>query len=105
MISTKTITEMVVKIAQGIEPQQIYLFGSYAAGNANEDSDIDLLIVKDSDLPSYQRSIEVQRLLIGSKLPFDIKVYTQEEFKTEQLNQFSFVYKAVKEAKLMYESK
>ncbi len=78
------LSSIVNKIATNINPDKIYLFSSYSIGQANEDSDIDLLVIKDTDEPKYKRSIEIQRLLIGTKLPVDVIVYTLV-FKTHFL--------------------
>ena len=45
----KLIQEVVERIKTEYQPEKIILFGSYAYGTPNEDSDIDLLIVKDTD--------------------------------------------------------
>ena len=78
LIDNKTISNIVKRIATNTHPDKIFLFGSYATGQANEDSDIDLLVVKDTLEPRHKRSIEIQRLLKGSKLPVDILVYTND---------------------------
>lgn len=93
------------QIATKVNPDRIYLFGSYATGKANEDSDLDLLVIKDTPEPKYKRSIEIQRLLIGSKLPVDIVVYTNDEFENEKMKKYSFVNSAIQEGQLMYESR
>ncbi|MFA6401873.1 MAG: nucleotidyltransferase domain-containing protein [Salinivirgaceae bacterium] len=105
MISEKTILNIVYRIAINVNPDKIFLFGSYASGQANEDSDVDLLIIKETSEPKFKRSIEIQRLLIGSKLPVDIVVYTKDEFEKEKGKRFSFVSSAIQGAKLMYERK
>lgn len=105
MIDKSTISKLVNKIASNANPDKIYLFGSYATGIANEDSDIDLLVIKETLEPKYKRSIEMQRLLIGTKIPVDIVVYTNDEFENEKLNSYSFINFAIKGAQLMYERK
>ena len=105
MIEKSTISNLVDRIASNANPDKIYLIGSYAIGMANEDSDIDLLVVKESAEPRYRRSIEIQRLLIGTKLPVDIVVYTNDEFENEKLNRNSFINSAIQGAQLMYERK
>lgn len=45
MISEKEIAELTDEIVSVVDPEKVLLFGSYAAGNANEDSDLDLLVV------------------------------------------------------------
>ena len=65
LIDNAAITEIAQLLASNLLPDKIFLFGSYATGQANDDSDIDLLIVKDTVEPRHTRSIEFQRLLKG----------------------------------------
>ncbi|MGA2297821.1 MAG: nucleotidyltransferase domain-containing protein [FCB group bacterium] len=103
MIDSNKITEIVNKIQSNFELESIILFGSYANGTANKDSDLDLLIIKETDLPSHHRSFEIYKLLIGSMIPMDILVYTKKEFEEEKNQKFSFLYSALKNSKVLYE--
>jgi predicted nucleotidyltransferase len=47
MLETNKIDDIVNRIAVKFNPDKIILFGSYAAGNPNSDSDVDLLVIKD----------------------------------------------------------
>ena len=112
MIDKSTILNFVYRIASNANPDKIYLscltgrqVGSYATGQANENSDIDLLVIKDTSEPRYKRSIEIQKLFIGSKISADIVVYTNNEFEQEKTNQFSFINSVIQGAQLMYERK
>lgn len=59
--------------------QEAYLFGSYAQGKATAWSDLDLLIVMDTDHPFLERSSRFSDLFeLG--VPIDILVYTPGEF-------------------------
>lgn len=46
ILTIKEITEKVAPIAKKYHLKEVYLFGSYARGEAREDSDIDLLYTK-----------------------------------------------------------
>lgn len=105
MIESGKINEIVDRIACNFKPDKIILFGSYASGTPNNDSDIDLLIIKDTDLPRHKRSFDIQKLLRGSMIPMDILVYTQKEFEQEQLSKYSFLSSAIKTSKILYERK
>jgi predicted nucleotidyltransferase len=106
MIETTKIDDIITRIATKFNPDKIILFGSYAAGNPNNnDSDIDLLIIKDSDLPKHKRSFEIQKSLIGSMIPMDILVYTNKEFEKEKNEKYSFINSAIKTSKIVYERK
>lgn len=103
MISESKIREIVNIITSSFNPDKVILFGSYAIGQANEDSDLDLLVVKDTDLPMHKRNIEIRRALIGTKAPMDLLVYTKSEFETEKKQKHSFLYKIIDTAQILYE--
>jgi uncharacterized protein len=103
MIETSKINEIVGRIAQKFNPDKIILFGSYASENSNADSDLDLIVIKDTDQPKHLRGIEIRRLLIGSMVPMDILVYTQKEFDEEKSERYSFINYAIKNSKILYE--
>ncbi len=71
--------EIVNRIVQSFNPQKIILFGSYAYGKPHEGSDLDILVIMDSTLPRYKRSIPIYRALADLLIPMDILVYTPEE--------------------------
>jgi predicted nucleotidyltransferase len=80
---TRYIPVLVERIKQ-VNPYKIILFGSYAAGTPNTDSDIDLLIVtSDTFIPeNYDEKMElalkISHLIsdIRSKQPVDLIVHT-----------------------------
>ena len=103
IIENSTIQELANKIAQLFDPEMIFLFGSHAAGTTGEDSDVDLLIVRASDLAPHRRAFYICRSLLGSGMPIDILVYTPEEFEAEKDARFSFLHSALKNSRLLYE--
>lgn len=62
------------------QPERILIFGSMVTGDIHSWSDIDLVIVKQTDLPFFQRLREIRKL-IRPKVGTDILVYTPEEFE------------------------
>jgi len=105
MITQNKINEVVNKIALNYQPEKIILFGSYAFGTPNEDSDLDLIIIKNTDTPEQKRGWEVRKFLIGSLVPMDILIYTPKEFEDELKSKYSFVSSVISETKLLYERK
>jgi predicted nucleotidyltransferase len=103
MIGKEKISEIVNKIASGYNPDKIILFGSYATGNPNEDSDLDLFVIKDTDLPRPQRTVQVRKMLYGSMIPIDLIVFTPKEIDESKENKFSFVYEVLITGKTLYE--
>jgi len=103
MIDSNKINEVVTKIATKFNPDKIILFGSYANGTPNEDSDLDLLIVQDSDLPMQKRGLDIRLSLIGTMIPIDLLIYTKSEFDQEKNKSFSFLNSAIRNSKILYE--
>ena len=72
--------EMTRRLAAEFAPCQIYLFGSYAWGQPNEDSDVDLfVIVSDSAESCLERGLRARTCLQDLRIAKDILVKTQAE--------------------------
>ena len=83
MITEEQIQDVVRRIVEGYQPDQIILFGSYAYGVPTEDSDLDLLIIKrDAEEKRVARAITVRTLLWGTNAPaMDILIRTPAEME------------------------
>jgi predicted nucleotidyltransferase len=75
-VTDELLREAVRRIVLAGNPQKIVLFGSRARGDHRADSDLDLLIIENSDLPRYKRSPRYYRSLRGLFLAKDIVVWT-----------------------------
>ena len=108
MITTEQIDLIKDVIVKTMQPEKIYLFGSYANGTANEDSDLDILIeVQKTELSSVHRSTEVSLNFNKYKelhFPKDIFVYTTPEVEKFSNNKYSFLSSILKNSQLIYES-
>jgi len=103
MIDKKTIEAVKNCLVKTYNPIAIYLFGSYAWGTPNEDSDLDLLIVIDkSDEKSYARTRAGHKALYELCISKDLIVYTKEEFEKISSNKTTLGYKIKKEGELIY---
>lgn len=105
MIELRQIDEIVHRIATNYSPDKIFLFGSYATGNYSENSDLDFILVKDTNTPKHKRGLEVRRLFYGLTIPMDFKIYTSTEFNKELSNKYSFLNSAIRDSRLLYERK
>lgn len=108
MVTQQQLDEIVRILVSECQPEQIILFGSYARGTAHEESDLDLAIVKKSDLPRFKRSAEFRRALrAGGRrwlFPMDIVVYTPEEVAAYRNDPYSLVREILVTGKTLYES-
>ncbi len=109
MVTQAQIDEIVRILVSECQPEKIILFGSYAQGTAREDSDLDLAIVKETDLPGFKRPVEFQKALRaeGRRWFFgmDILVFTPEEIETYKDSRASIIHEIVQTGKTLYESR
>ena len=99
----RTVQELVRRLAEAVQPERIILFGSHARGDAGPDSDVDLLVIAPSELPPWQRTPPLYRLLAGAGLPKDLLWYTPEEVAEWQGVRTHFLTRVLREGQVVYE--
>jgi predicted nucleotidyltransferase len=102
-INKELLDEIVQKILVVTQPEKIILFGSYARGDATEESDLDLLIIQESNLPRHKRSTPIRLVLMDIFMSKDIVVYTPEEVEEWKSASMSFIATVLREGKILYE--
>jgi len=88
--------QYVKKVKQNhITVLDVWLFGSYAKGNYNIDSDIDLALVLPENSISFDTNVRLMALRKGDETMIETHTYSQHDFLTctpiiEQIKQFGF---------------
>lgn len=106
-ISEGRFQEELARILAGLrryQPQKVILFGSFARGDYHATSDIDLLIIKQTERPFADRIGDVLALCDYS-IPLEPLVYTLSEFEQMCKENNLFIVKVLQEGKVIYESK
>jgi predicted nucleotidyltransferase len=93
------------------DPYKIILFGSYAKGNPDENSDVDLMIILDNNHVSktYQERLDkkvyIRNLVleINRKMSLDILVYSKEELDLIKKHGNYFIDEIERTGKVIYE--
>jgi predicted nucleotidyltransferase len=98
----KTIGRMVRLIIQKFDPDRIILFGSHARGEADSDSDVDLLVVIPVSGSKQDKALEIAVALHGFHIPKDIIVTTPDEFAWRKELPGTIERPAVLEGKVLY---
>lgn len=103
-ITEELIDYIVGNIVSKIQPEKIILFGSYAKGKFNKNSDLDLLIIKGGNESSRMLRRKVDALLRGRKFPVDLFVRKPEEVEWNIKAKNPFYLKHIfKDGKIVYE--
>lgn len=91
-------------IAKQYKPEKIILFGSVARGDYNDNSDIDLLIIKNSNRQKAYRIKDIFKSL--RKIPrvyaLDPIVYTHEEIEKRLFLGDYFIKRIMAQGKTLY---
>lgn len=103
MINQEIIEEVKKRLIAVYQPKEIYLFGSYAWGTPQEDSDLDILVViKAYENDRYNDLVKGHRALAGLKISKDLLLYSQQEFSEAASDVSTLCYKIKKKGKKIY---
>jgi predicted nucleotidyltransferase len=99
------VAEVVRRLVAAADPDKIVVFGSRAKGSAGPDSDMDLLIIKDSTQPRHRRTAPLYAVLRGLGVAADILWFTPAEVQdwSGARNFISTV--AIREGQVVYEKR
>jgi predicted nucleotidyltransferase len=99
MIDFKIIKQELIDIFNNQPFCQVLLFGSYARGVAQEESDVDLLVVLDkegmsgsyAEVLENKKSVSMRLRELRKKIPIDLLVYTKDEWAALKNSGSSFI--------------
>ncbi len=84
MISEQTIQHAAHLLGEAAKPSRVILFGSYARGDANEDSDLDFLVIEPALQDKFHEMVRLRQVLRPLHVPADVLVCSQVELDLQQ---------------------
>jgi predicted nucleotidyltransferase len=93
------------RIVRELHPDKIILFGSYAYGTPNGDSDVDLLVIMETAASPTERYLAVSRLLWPRPFPVDIIVKRPDEIELALRQGDFFIAEIVNQGRVLYEAR
>ena len=102
-VTRHAIDSVVQRIANKFNPERIILFGSYAYGRPRADSDVDLLIVIETNERPRAKQLEISRALSPHPFGMDILVRTPKQLQKRIAMGDSFLRDIMTHGKVVYE--
>jgi predicted nucleotidyltransferase len=92
-------------LVRDLEPERIVLFGSFARGDQNRASDLDLVVIATTPLPFCERIGRALESAYGAsrRLPVEALVYTPEEWRRMTAAGSSFATLVRREGRVLYD--
>jgi predicted nucleotidyltransferase len=86
------------------QPRRIILFGSHARADADDHSDVDLLVVEPAVNDRYEEMVRLNRALKGLLIPVDLLVVSEQEFECRSSTPGTVEHTARREGRVLYAS-
>jgi len=105
-MNTKSVPDFILeitnKIANSLSPESVILFGSYAYGKTTQNSDLDILVIMNTELNAASRNRLVSRLINPRPIPMDIIVKTPTEISILQKKVDPFINEVLNKGFVLY---
>lgn len=95
------INQIAAKIAEQFSPDKIILFGSWAWGTPHADSDIDMLVIKDTE-NTRELARQIDGHIFPRRVPLDIIVYRPGQLEARSESGDFFSQTVLREGKVIY---
>lgn len=105
MLTSDAIDSAVQKLIAAAQPSRVILFGSYARGEADEDSDLDLLVVEAQVENRGAEMVRLRRAIGRVGTGVDVLVYSEEEVTRRGDVPGTVIYWALNEGKTLYDAR
>jgi len=101
-LSSEILQEIINRITDVAHPERIIMFGSAARGEMDQDSDIDLLVVKSGEYNQNKLTREIYINMIGIEQSVDIIMATPEQIEKYKNINYLIIAPAIREGKEIY---
>jgi uncharacterized protein len=102
-VTKRLLHNMAQRIVAHFQPEKIILFGSYAYGKPHADSDVDLLVIMESDDSPAQRAMRVVPVARVAGVPMDVLVRTPAEIAYRLAIGDHFIKEILTKGRVLYE--
>jgi len=92
------------RLIEAAHPEKIILFGSYARGDFDKHSDLDVLVILREARNRFDEMARLYGVLRGIGMPTDIIVYTSDQVEARKNLRGTMLYHALVEGRILYDA-
>ena len=105
MLSVEEIDAAACRVAAAAaSPSRVVLIGSYARGTADDDSDLDLLVIEKQVRNRVEEGLRLRQAIGAMGIGVDVLVYSESEAARRATVPGTFLYWAVKEGRVLHDA-
>jgi predicted nucleotidyltransferase len=104
MIDERMLQEIVQRIVAEVHPSRVILFGSYGRNDADEGSDLDIMVIKPRVDNRYAEMIDLRKVVGHVGVGVDLLLYSEAEYGRRSQVPGTVLYWARKEGRPLYEA-
>lgn len=98
------LTEIRDRLIEAAHPDKVILFGSYARGDFDQDSDLDLLVILPEVENRFDEMVRLRRALSEIPMAIDLVVYSADRVKERRHLRGTMLYHALAEGRVLYDA-
>ena len=102
-MTDELVQQIAKRIVQQFRPEPIMAFGGYARGEHDSDSELDLLVIMQTEKAFAEQTVEVDSIFGLRDGATDMVIYTPEEFNQQQHVWGTLAARLKAEGKILYE--
>ena len=102
MIDEPTIRKAVELLQQAAPGSTVIVFGSWARGDAKDDSDLDVLVIEPEVTSRHAEMVRLSRVLRRLGIPVDVLVYDQKTFEYWADTPGTVLFEAIQEGRVFH---
>ena len=104
MIDEQVLQQVVKRIVAASKPSRVIVFGSYGRDNADEDSDLDIMVIKPEVTDKGAEMARLHEVVGDVGTGVDVLVYSDDEFEKRSRVPGTVLYWARKKGRPLYEA-
>ncbi len=104
MVSEPSLHQMVQRLVAAAQPRKIILFGSYARGEADAGSDLDVMVIEARVDHPGQEMIRLRQIIGDMGTGVDVLVYSEQEAARRGQVPGTVIHEALREGRVLYEA-